>query len=73
MTLHMMIIRPLGRIRSFFQKVGWYLRELTGEAEYDRYAQQHHKTHPGEAVMSRRDFERARTCRLEENPGSRCC
>lgn len=73
MTISVTISRPLGRVRSFFQKVGWYLRELTGEAEYDHYLERHRRTHSGEALMSRREFERMRTCRLDENPGSRCC
>ncbi|MFD1535747.1 YbdD/YjiX family protein [Nonomuraea guangzhouensis] len=51
----------------------WYLRELTGESRYDRYAERHHRTHPGSPALSRREYERQRTSRLDENPGARCC
>jgi uncharacterized short protein YbdD (DUF466 family) len=51
----------------------WYLRELTGEADYDRYLIRHAREHPGAEPLSRRAFERARTDRTTAGPGSRCC
>jgi uncharacterized short protein YbdD (DUF466 family) len=53
--------------------VRWYLRELTGEAGYDRYVERHRRTHPGTPALSRREYERRRVSRLDENPGTRCC
>jgi len=61
-----MVTRLLGLVR-------WYLRELTGEAQYDRYLERHRRIHPDAPAMSRRGFERWRTDRMEGNPGSRCC
>jgi uncharacterized short protein YbdD (DUF466 family) len=53
--------------------VRWYLRELTGRADYDRYLVRHRHAHPGVPVMPRRDFERRRLDRGDQNPGTRCC
>jgi len=51
----------------------WYLREVSGEGDYDRYVA-HARRHHGEAlVLSRRDFERRRTKEREANPRARCC
>ncbi len=38
----------------------WYLRELTGETQYDRYLERHAREHAGRAPLSRREFERRR-------------
>ncbi len=47
----------------------WYLRELTGENAYGRYAEQH----AGTPLLSRREFERARTRQRDDRTGIRCC
>ncbi|MEU6066298.1 MULTISPECIES: YbdD/YjiX family protein [Streptomyces] len=50
-----------------------YARELTGEAEYDRYCERHLRHHPHAPLPTRREYERMRTTRREyESPG-RCC
>ncbi|MEV0181584.1 YbdD/YjiX family protein [Streptomyces sp. NPDC050625] len=50
-----------------------YARELTGEAEYDRYCERHRRHHPHAPLPTRREYERMRTTRREyESPG-RCC
>lgn len=59
--------------RTALAAIRWYLRELTGEAEYDRHVERHRRLHPEEPVPSRRAFERARTDRRDTNPDSRCC
>jgi uncharacterized short protein YbdD (DUF466 family) len=51
--------------------VRWYLREFTGEANWDRYLE--HCTAHGHTPMSRREFERQRSDAAEKNPISRCC
>ncbi|GLI00148.1 hypothetical protein Pa4123_54240 [Phytohabitans aurantiacus] len=53
--------------------IRWYLRELTGEAEYDHYVERHRRLHPEEPVLSRRDFERQRCDRRDHSPDPRCC
>ncbi|MFI0982924.1 CstA-like transporter-associated (seleno)protein [Streptomyces sp. NPDC021093] len=58
----------LGRLR-------WYVREVTGEATYDRYVAHARSHDPGARVMTRRAFERSRTDAREGDPrsGFRCC
>jgi uncharacterized short protein YbdD (DUF466 family) len=53
--------------------VRWYLREVAGESAYDRYVEHRRHEHPGEPVMSRRDFERRRQDAREARPQARCC
>ena len=53
--------------------VRWYLRELTGESQYERYLLRHGETHSQAAPLSRREFERRRVDRADTCPGSRCC
>ena len=60
-------------VRQAFSKVGWYLREVAGEADYDRYVEHRRRHHPGEPVMGRREFERWRMDDRNRNPRSRCC
>jgi uncharacterized short protein YbdD (DUF466 family) len=60
-------------MRRAWAGVRWYLRELTGETQYDRYLERHNRAHPGTAHLSRRAFERQRVDRADARPGSRCC
>jgi uncharacterized short protein YbdD (DUF466 family) len=66
MTQHMGT--ALGRA---WRGVRWYLREFTGEANWDRYLE--HCAAHGHEPMSRYEFERCRADAREFDPGSRCC
>ncbi len=57
----------------WWRGLAWYLREATGEAEYDRHVQRHRLAHPGEPVPGRRAFERERAEHRERHPKPRCC
>ncbi|KFG01491.1 hypothetical protein IQ62_07305 [Streptomyces scabiei] len=59
--------------RHWVRTVRWYLRELTGEAEYDRYCDRHRRHHPQAPVPTRREYDAWRTLRREEHPEGRCC
>ena len=50
-----------------------YLREVSGETAYDRYVEHRRREHPGDPVMSRRDYERWRMDQRDANPSARCC
>jgi uncharacterized short protein YbdD (DUF466 family) len=54
-------------------KLAWYLRELAGEHDYDRYVEHHRRTHPDAPALSRREFERRRMDERDRNPAVRCC
>ena len=53
--------------------VRWYLRELTGEAEYDRYCERHLRHHPLAPVPTPREYQALRARHREDHPQSRCC
>jgi uncharacterized short protein YbdD (DUF466 family) len=61
------------RVTALWHGVCWYLRELTGEADYGRYVARLASEHPGVEPATRREFERARVDRTAAGPGSRCC
>jgi uncharacterized short protein YbdD (DUF466 family) len=44
-----------------------------GDNHYQRYVAHRARTHPGEHVMSERDYWRMRHDATERNPQSRCC
>ncbi|WP_067132422.1 YbdD/YjiX family protein [Microtetraspora malaysiensis] len=58
--------------RSLLSFVRWYVREITGEAEYDRYLERH-RAHASTPPLSRREYERLRIDRRDADPGARCC
>ena len=51
----------------------WYLREVAGEHDYDRYVEHQRREHPDSPVASRREFERRRMDELDRNQRNRCC
>jgi uncharacterized short protein YbdD (DUF466 family) len=51
--------------------LGWYLRQVTGEAKWDEYVERCRVE--GRAPMTRREFERHRADAREHDPRSRCC
>ncbi|MFC4501783.1 MULTISPECIES: CstA-like transporter-associated (seleno)protein [Streptomyces] len=53
-------------LRRVLATVLWYAREVTGEAEYDRYRTRH-------PHVSRREYQRMRTARSECASPGRCC
>ncbi|UXY19037.1 YbdD/YjiX family protein [Streptomyces cynarae] len=59
--------------RQWAGAVRWYLRELTGEAEYDRYCERRRRHHPLAPVPTRREYEVLRTLHRETHPQGRCC
>ncbi|WP_128376234.1 YbdD/YjiX family protein [Streptomyces cavernae] len=60
-------------VRRVLGTVLWYARELTGEAEYDRYCQRHRRHHPHAPVPTRREYQVLRTHQREAHPQGRCC
>ncbi|MEU6891653.1 YbdD/YjiX family protein [Streptomyces sp. NPDC046557] len=62
-------------VREALAKAGYYVREFSGEAAYDRYVAHARSHDPDAEVLTRRAFERARTDAREADPreGFRCC
>ncbi|MEU1515289.1 YbdD/YjiX family protein [Streptomyces sp. NPDC005811] len=60
-------------VRRAVDVLRWYVRELTGEAEYDRYCARHRRHHPQAPVPTRREYQRMRTRGREAESPGRCC
>jgi uncharacterized short protein YbdD (DUF466 family) len=53
--------------------MSWYWSSLMGDNHYRRYVDFCARTHPGEPVMSERDYWRMRHAVTEADPQTRCC
>ena len=62
-----------GRSARAWRAVGWYVRELTGEAAYDRYVAHALRDHPEAEPMPREAWWRARQDAEDSRPQQRCC
>jgi len=51
----------------------WYLREVSGDADYDRYVANAQRRHPEAPMLSRREFERRRMSSREDGNHPHCC
>ncbi|MDG4797562.1 YbdD/YjiX family protein [Micromonospora sp. WMMD1082] len=72
--------RARGRARSAWSALArtgrfalWYVREVVGENDYERYVSHLRRHHPQTRPVPRAVFERDKTQRLESRPNSRCC
>jgi uncharacterized short protein YbdD (DUF466 family) len=61
------------RVRQVMANALWYAREVMGENAYEHDLHHQRRHHPGEPVLSRREFECRRMDQLEIRPGQRCC
>jgi uncharacterized short protein YbdD (DUF466 family) len=62
------VTAALGRA---WRGVRWYLKEFTGEANWDRYFE--HCAEHGHTPVSRLEFERRRSDAAESSQIARCC
>ncbi|WP_082973866.1 YbdD/YjiX family protein [Mycobacterium sp. E740] len=63
----------MGRVVEVFQQIAWYCGELMGDTHYRRYVEHRSRTHPGEPLLSEREYWRMRHAATEANPAARCC
>jgi uncharacterized short protein YbdD (DUF466 family) len=61
---------PIGRA---WRAVRWYVTSVMGDNAYQVYLDHHRRNHPGEPILSEREFWRERTDEQERNPQGRCC
>jgi uncharacterized short protein YbdD (DUF466 family) len=60
-------------LRRGLAAVRWYVRELMGDAKYERYVAHLRGAHPDAEVPTERQFWRDHYADQDANPGSRCC
>ncbi|HUO39013.1 MAG TPA: YbdD/YjiX family protein [Mycobacterium sp.] len=63
----------MGRAAEIAYQIRWYWRALMGDSHYERYLEHRRRAHPGEPVLSEREYWRARHAATDANPGMRCC
>ncbi|TPG36749.1 DUF466 domain-containing protein [Mycobacterium hodleri] len=61
----------MGRVTEIAGQIRWYWSSLMGDNHYQRYVTHRGRTHPGEPVMSEREYWRMRYRTAEVEP--RCC
>ncbi|MBU8830732.1 YbdD/YjiX family protein [Mycolicibacterium goodii] len=65
--------RLADRTRQAARQVSWYFSTLMGDNHYRRYVEHRARTHPGEPVLSEREYWQMRHRGADANPGARCC
>lgn len=55
------------------QGIRWYVTNLMGDNAYQHYVEHIARAHPGEAVVSEKQYWRDRHAESEAKPGARCC
>ncbi len=63
----------MGGIRHAGREIRAYWRALMGDDLYERYVAHRARTHPGEPVLTEREYWRMRHAATEANPQTRCC
>jgi uncharacterized short protein YbdD (DUF466 family) len=63
----------MGRAAAIARQIRWYWGSLMGDNHYRRYVEHHRIKHPGEPLMSEREYWRRRIDAIESNPNPRCC
>jgi uncharacterized short protein YbdD (DUF466 family) len=58
------------RFGRIARAISWYWGALMGDTHYQRYLEYRRRAHPGEPVLSERDYWRER---YQVESGTRCC
>ena len=63
----------LAKLRWYAAKLRWYAATLMGDNHYRRYLEHRMRRHPGEPVVSEREYWRMRHDVTSKSPSARCC
>jgi uncharacterized short protein YbdD (DUF466 family) len=63
----------MGRATEILDQIRWYSGTLMGDNHYRRYLEFRGRTHPGEPVLTEREYWRMRHAATESSPSARCC
>jgi hypothetical protein len=63
----------VGRLTDSARQIRWYIGALMGDTHYQRYLDYRSRVHPGEPILSERDYWRLRHEGTESSPNPRCC
>ena len=68
-----MLGRAMSAIRQAWRAFAWYLREVTGESDYERYVAHLRAHHPDQPPPTVKEYWRERYAYEAAHPRSRCC
>ncbi|AJT42587.1 YbdD/YjiX family protein [Psychromicrobium lacuslunae] len=60
-------------MKEIFRAIAWYVKGLMGEDAYQKYRAHQLAAHPGQPIMTERQFWRDHADRQDANPQGRCC
>ena len=63
----------MGCATHIARQIRWYCSALMGDSHYQRYLEHRCRAHPGEPVVSERQYWKLRHAAAESSPGMRCC
>jgi uncharacterized short protein YbdD (DUF466 family) len=63
----------MGRAAKIASQIGWYWSTLMGDNHYQRYVEHRRRIHPGQEIVSEREYWRMRHAATDANPNPRCC
>ena len=63
----------MGRAGRLGRQIAWYVASLMGDNHYRRYLDHRRRDHPGEPVLTEREYWQRRHSAADANPGARCC
>lgn len=63
----------MGRAARIGREIRWYCGALMGDTHYQRYVEHRRRAHPGEPVLSEREYWKMRHAAAESAPTARCC
>ena len=63
----------LADLRVSLSRAANVVRRIVGVPDYERYLAHVHECHPGQAPLTRAEFERSRLEDRYSRPGNRCC
>lgn len=63
----------MAALRHGWAALGWYVGSVMGDRDYARYRAHQAHIHPGEPLLSERDYWRSRYAAQDHDPETRCC
>jgi uncharacterized short protein YbdD (DUF466 family) len=65
--------QAVAAVRRVFRSIYWYLEQVSGQGDYQRYVDHLRQVHPEVTPPTVDQYWRERYAEQERNPGARCC
>jgi uncharacterized short protein YbdD (DUF466 family) len=61
------------RAGQLVRQIRWYWGSLMGDTHYKLYVEHRNRKHPGQPVLTEREYWKMRHAAADASPGARCC